>query len=131
MKRQLSYFVFSSFLLTGCWDVNSAVQQPILTNEDENVVVLFSDDHSLQEESSFYDALLEVQQSHPQYAIPLRIIGEQERSIIRHYNINQYPTLLIINTEGINLRIEGSHPKEEIVTLLKQALHIVKEGSLY
>lgn len=131
MKRHLSFLLFTSILYTsGCWSSTIAEEHPLHKDVEEPIIVLFSDEHSLREESSFYDALLELQQIYPDVSVPLKIVYGDERGIIRHYDIMKYPTMLILNQGGIKLRIEGSHPKEDIVYLLKQTLYNIEEGSL-
>ncbi len=129
MKQHLSFLILSSIIFTtGCWSSEASNQNPLGTDE-ASLVVLFSDESSLHKEGEFYDALLDVRNSYPDKVFPLKIVNQTDRALIRHYEIIEYPTMLVVNRDGVTLRAEGAHQKEEIVSLLKEAFNI-EEGTL-
>ncbi|WP_026674448.1 hypothetical protein [Alkalihalobacterium bogoriense] len=119
MKQQLSYLILTSFLLTsGCWATEAVTNYPFENEEEQMITVLFSNNHTIQNESSFYDALLEFQQLYPDYDLPLTIVYEDERDIIQYFEITEFPTLLVIDGQTVELRIEGHHGKDDILNKL-------------
>ncbi|WP_078554963.1 hypothetical protein [Bacillus alkalicellulosilyticus] len=124
MKHSISYMLLLTFLFiqTGCWSSEAAITNPYELEDEEYITLLFSNDSSLNYESSFYDALLELRKQYPEHEIPFDIINSENRDIIRYYNITEYPTLIILEGSSIVLRIEGKRDKEVIKTKLYEII---------
>jgi len=88
------------------------------------MTVLFSNEQSLRDEAEYYDALLELQHTHPDESLPFQIIYSSDKEMIKFFQIEQYPTLVVLYEDEIKLRIEGMHKKEEIIKQLEDTLQI-------
>lgn len=123
MKQPLTYLILISFLFTtGCWS-KQVSNNPLAKENTEQMTVLFSDENSIYEEASFYDALLEMQRLYPEYQFPFQIVYASDRDVIRYFNITTYPTMIVFNGDEIELRIEGVHAKDDIIKKLTEVLN--------
>ncbi|MDG5789483.1 hypothetical protein QA612_18655 [Evansella sp. AB-P1] len=133
MKKKIVIFLFSSFfLLISCQitDTNSSYDPSLYTNENEPTTFLFSDENHIQEESSYYDALLEFNRIHPEYNHSINIIPAYEQQLTNYYNINVFPTLIVIYDLDVMVRIEGLKETKEILKVLERnLLHLHEEVS--
>ncbi|WP_078576059.1 hypothetical protein [Salipaludibacillus agaradhaerens] len=97
-------------ILSSCSNTkNISDNYPFLNDTEDNVPVtlLFSNESDLAEEHIYYDALIDVQQSYPDKLSNVIVISQEEDELIDYYNIDTYPTLLILDDLHIKLRIEG------------------------
>ncbi|MCT8139092.1 hypothetical protein H1D32_16120 [Anaerobacillus sp. CMMVII] len=114
--------IFLIFLISCTNNEEVITNYPFLQKKDENITLLFSDDHFISAEGNYYDALLDVKRRYPEKIRSFNIIHSSDRDLIRHYNIQEYPTLLVIHNEYITIRVEGPLKKIEILELLEKAL---------
>jgi hypothetical protein len=119
----------SILLLNSCLSATSSLENPLQQTE-EPITVLFSDSSTIQDEKTYYDALLELQQNYPNDMPSFFIIDATERDAIRYFNIEQFPTMLVLTGDQENLRMEGIIPKDEILANLIEIFHIDKEAKL-
>lgn len=118
-----SFIPIFLFILTSCASSEDVIiNYPFLQKKDENITLLFSDDQFINEEGNYYDALLDVKRRFPQKVRSFNIIHSSERDLVRHYEINEYPTLLIIHNETVTIRVAGSLQKAEILKILEEIL---------
>ncbi|KHF40843.1 hypothetical protein [Halalkalibacter okhensis] len=118
----------SILLLSSCFSTASSMENPLEQHTDETITVLFSDSSSMQDEKTYYDALLELKQNHPSEMPSFLIIDADERDAIRYFNIEQFPTMLVITGSHEDLRMEGIFTKDEILTQLMEVFRIEKEA---
>ena len=109
------------FAISSC-EKKEVFNHPILSQNDKNLAILFSDENSINEEGNYYDALLEMKKQHPETFNYLSIIHSSERELIRHYDIENFPTLLILHNQDVIVRIDGLLEKNEICTRLEKAI---------
>lgn len=123
-KRLTAFFIpIFLFILTSCTSNQEVITNyPFLQKKDENITLLFSDDQFIYEEGNYYDALLDVKRRYPQKIRSFNIIHSSERDLVKHYEINEYPTLLVIHNEHIAIRIQGALQKAEILKILEEVL---------
>lgn len=125
MDKYIEIVIISSILLlNACVSVATPSNNPLDNKEDETVTVLFSDSSTLAQENTYYDAMLELQQSHPNQIPSFLIIDAEEKEAIRYYNVEQFPTLLILTGENEKLRIQGTYSKDEILKQLTDLLEL-------
>ncbi|WP_413379962.1 thioredoxin family protein [Alkalihalobacillus sp. 1P02AB] len=115
---------FSSILLSACSTGFLTSTSPINHDADQHMTVLFSDSSNIKKEDSYYDAILELQSENPEQAQPFLIIDSDERDIVRYYDIQVFPTMIVLNGDMEQLRMEGVQSKDEIVTSLKKVLQL-------
>lgn len=131
MNKYIRMMMISSFfLLNACVSSASTLENPLQQHTEETITVLFSDSSTLQDESSYYDALLELQRTYSTDTPSFLIIDATERDIIRYYNIEQFPTMLVVTGEKENLRMEGTFSKDEILAHLIKVYRLEKEAQL-
>ncbi|MCR6111275.1 hypothetical protein HXA35_13080 [Bacillus sp. A301a_S52] len=103
--------LISSFcILSSCSNTkNISDNYPFLKDTEDKapVTLLFSNESELAEEHIYYDALIDVQQSYPDKLSNVIIVSQEEDELIDYYNIDTYPTLLLLDGLNIKLRIEG------------------------
>ncbi|MBU9720505.1 MULTISPECIES: hypothetical protein [Bacillaceae] len=86
------------------------------------VTFLFSNDERIEEEASYYDALLTFQRKYPGQLSSVKIVSTTEKQLAEYYDIIVYPTLLVIDEFGIKMRIEGFKETNEIFSMLEDEL---------
>lgn len=80
------------------------------------MIILFSDENSIDKEANYYDALLEIQKNYRNESLPFQFVYSNNKEAVEYFQITSFPTLIILDTdETILLRLEKSHTKEEIV----------------
>ncbi|MCM2674868.1 hypothetical protein [Alkalicoccobacillus plakortidis] len=119
-------------ILTSCIAASTSPSSPISqTQEDAPVAVLFSDadNPEREQETNYYDALIELSSDYPDEMPELVIVDSSDQEKIQYYDIVQFPTILCLDGEDISLRIEGMNKKEEILMLLSNLLELnIKMG---
>ncbi len=115
-------FFFSSILLSACSTGFLKANSPINHDVGQHMTVLFSDSSNIKKEDNYYDAILEFQSENPEQTQPFMIIDSDERDIVRYYDVQVFPTMIVLNGGSEQLRMEGVQSKDEIVTTLKEAL---------
>lgn len=121
-KSAISLIAFFLLFITSCTNNETIANYPFLQKKDENITLLFSDDYYINEEGKYYDALLDVKKKYPDKIRSFNIIHSSDSDLISHYDIKEYPTLLVIHNEKIMLRVEGALKSQEILTLLEEAI---------
>lgn len=123
--RKTPFLIVSAllfFVVPSCSKNEVLSDHPYLLKKNENITILFSDDHSIHHEGNYYDALLDVKRNYPEKIRSFNIIHSSERDLVRFYEITQYPTLLVVHNQDVAVRIEGFLQKQEISELLEQAI---------
>lgn len=119
----VSFIPIFLFSLTSCINNEEVIANyPFLLKKDENITLLFSDEDFIYAEGSYYDALLDVKKNSPKKIHSINIIQSSDRELVRHYEISEYPTLLVIHNENITIRAEGPLQKAEILLILEEVL---------
>ncbi|WP_227935660.1 thioredoxin [Alkalihalobacillus deserti] len=131
MDKYIELMIISSiFLLSSCFSTATSIEHPLLKHDEETITVLFSDSSKMQEEKTYYDALLELKQTYPNNIPSLLIIDAKDRDLVRYFNIEQFPTMLVLTGEQEDLRMEGIFSKDEILAHLVETFHLEKETKL-
>ena len=132
-------YIFAFILMSSCFYLSScSSQQEIVTsypflNESESsdtvVTILFSDEHNHRKEHNYYDALIDAQQKYPNKISNVNIVPEAERELIDYYEVDSYPTLILIKDMDVKLRIEGIQEYSSISSKLEVILQDKQEAS--
>lgn len=113
--------------LTSCIAASTSASNPIEeADNDTPVALLFSDadNPEKEQETIYYDALIELTSSHPDEMPQLVIVDSSEQDKIQYFDIDQFPTILCLDGDDVSLRIEGTNKKEEILMLLSNLLEL-------
>lgn len=125
LKQKLTVCILSFFLffISSCSNNEEVITNyPFLQKQNENITLLFSDDGSISAEGNYYDALLDVKRRYPEKLRSFNIIHSSDRDLVKHYEIESYPTLLVIHNDKVTIRVEGTLKTVEILKLLEEAL---------
>src|SRR5690625_1454552 len=98
-------FVSTFFLLYSCMSSTAQMEKELPRFSTNTATVLFSDPTSFQTESTYYDALLELQTTYDIHSV--FIVDANEHELIQHYDIKQFPTILVLFENKDKLRLEG------------------------
>ncbi|WP_449539863.1 small peptidoglycan-associated lipoprotein [Ferdinandcohnia sp. Marseille-Q9671] len=112
-------FVLSFFILSSC---SSTKSQPPVLESDEKQIIFFSDEDNLRDESNYYDALLELRNKFPTEIANMKVISSDDTRYYTQYDIEEYPSLLVVHQDKILQKIEGIAEKEEIMNPIEDAL---------
>ncbi|MCM3441256.1 hypothetical protein AB3Z07_09585 [Metabacillus halosaccharovorans] len=122
MKRSiLIIFIIPVVVLSSCKNIiNSDVPTDLTLNRDKQIV-FFSDDKNIDREAIYYDALLVIKEDFPEEFENMRVISE---NMDKHlYEVDTYPSLLVVSKKEILVQIEGTVlSKEEILEPVSNAL---------
>ncbi|NEU29522.1 thioredoxin family protein [bacterium LRH843] len=124
MNRFFGMIVISSLFLLNACASSASLESPLKQHSEERLTVLFSDSSTLQNESHYYDALLELQRKYTTNTPSFLIIDAAEREMIRYYNIKQFPTILVLTGDKETLRMEGAFSKDEILAHLVEVYRL-------
>lgn len=115
-KYTLLFLLFFLILLTSCQSSSATNKNPLKTSDTSPMIILFSDENSIDKEANYYDALLEIQKNYRNESLPFQFVYSNNKEAVEYFQITSFPTLIILDTdETILLRLEKSHTKEEIV----------------
>ncbi|MFS0861321.1 small peptidoglycan-associated lipoprotein [Fredinandcohnia sp. 179-A 10B2 NHS] len=123
MKAYL-LFVLSFFLLSSCSPKEPI--QPTIMETDEKQLIFFSDEENIRNESNYYDALLELRSKYPTEIANMKIISYNDSRLYTNYEIDEYPSLLIVHQNKVIKKIEGIVEKDEIIVPIDDALSSAK-----
>ncbi|MCV9887502.1 hypothetical protein [Metabacillus halosaccharovorans] len=122
MKRSiLIIFIIPVVVLSSCKNIiHSDVPTDFTLNRDKQIV-FFSDDKNIDREAIYYDALLVIKEDFPEEFENMRVISE---NMDKHlYEVDTYPSLLVVSKKEILVQIEGTVlSKEEILEPVSNAL---------
>ncbi|WP_077617672.1 hypothetical protein [Bacillus sinesaloumensis] len=111
--------ILSFFILSSC---SSYDKQPVLPETDEKQIIFFSDEENLRNESNYYDALLELRNKYPTEIGNMKVVSSDESRLYTKYQVEEYPSLLIVQHDKVLKKIEGNVDKNEIITPLEDVL---------
>ncbi|MBU9710281.1 thioredoxin family protein [Evansella tamaricis] len=123
------------FILIGCQSQEvKSTHDSIPSFSDEGfhsspMTFLFSNDERIEDENSYYDALLNFKRRYPDCLDTVKIVSTSEKELAEYYNIMVYPTLIVVDEVGVLIRIEGYKEMPEIVGVLEATLVPEEEAS--
>ncbi|QOR68400.1 small peptidoglycan-associated lipoprotein [Cytobacillus suaedae] len=119
--RSLVVFMLSFLLLSSCHLAHNTPSSLIFNNAEKQLL-FFSDEDNLHNESSYYDALLEIKKTYPEIVTSMKVIPSSEKVRYSSFDVDTFPTLLVIHDNQIIAQIEGDLSKEEIIQPLIDVL---------
>lgn len=125
MGRFVSFLTMTSLVFViSCGSKDISASYPFLENSDDDssVTILFSDEHDIDSEHNYYEALLNFQQEHPDKLTDVNVVSENDKDLVNYYEVESFPTLIVINELEVLLRIEGAQDFRSIYSKLKTNL---------
>lgn len=132
MKNIVSFSILfiTIFFNTSCLhDDTTSTSQPVVEYENLPTTYLFSNLDRMEEESSYYDALLDFRRSYPDYIQTINIVSATDQELVQYFEIEVYPTLVVIFDSRVEVRIEGFKDSWEIYSLLEASLSTMEDAS--
>ncbi|WP_421384363.1 hypothetical protein ACOJQI_06995 [Bacillus salacetis] len=89
----------------------------------EKAILFYSDENNIQEEDSYYEALIELKRLYPSQFENYKIIAKKEELDSTFISLNDtYPALLVIEDNKIVCKIIGKAEKEDIMQPVSNAM---------
>ncbi|WP_404351257.1 hypothetical protein LG311_08680 [Sutcliffiella horikoshii] len=122
IRGAVIFFTLSFFILSSCQENQSITH--IQFPDDSRTLVFFTDESNLQDESTYYDAIIDLKNSFPDEVANLKVIhSENEKILYKQFNVKATPSLIVVHDNEVVTQIEGSKPKKDIVVSIEQALN--------
>jgi hypothetical protein len=122
-KSILIAFIIPVIILSSCENVlfSQGNTDEELTKEKQ--LLFFSDDDNIDREAVYYDALLDIKKEFPEEIENMKVFSEHNDSKQYEVEVDIYPSLLVIDKDGVVVHIEGAVlTKEEIMGPIANAL---------
>ncbi|MBM7603493.1 hypothetical protein JOC75_001463 [Metabacillus crassostreae] len=122
MKKLLLLITFIPVIvLSSCDNIFFSKSSPTEDIAEEKQLLFFSDDDNIDREAVYYEALLDIKKDYPEKIEKMQIYSEKKDHKL--YNVDTYPTLLVVDKEEVVVHIEGAvFSKEEILESISNAL---------
>ncbi|MFC5712343.1 thioredoxin family protein [Thalassorhabdus alkalitolerans] len=122
MRVLCRFFIIVILLgLSACVSFSEAeTSPPYSLNENEKITLFFSDENNLEKESPYYDALLTLQNNFDDQKVI--IINSSEEKLVNSFDIQEFPTLLIIKGEEVKGSLSGFQNYEQIEAFLQEVI---------
>ncbi|ART76184.1 hypothetical protein B4U37_09085 [Sutcliffiella horikoshii] len=122
IRGAVIFFTLSFFILSSCQENQSITH--IQFPDDSRTLVFFTDESNLQDESTYYDAIIDLKNSFPDEVANLKVVhSENEKLLYKQFNVKATPSLIVVHDNEVVTQIEGSKPKKDIVVSIEQALN--------
>ncbi|WP_226681052.1 thioredoxin domain-containing protein [Sutcliffiella horikoshii] len=128
IRGAVIFFMLSFFILSSCQENQSITH--IQFPDDSRTLVFFTDESNLQDESTYYDAIIDLKNSFPDEVANLKVVhSENEKLLYKQFNVKATPSLIVVHDNEVVTQIEGSKPKKDIVVSIEQALNQVGDST--
>lgn len=122
IRGAVIFFTLSFFILSSCQENQSITH--IQFPDDSRTLVFFTDESNLQDESTYYDAIIDLKSSFPDEVANLKVVhSEDEKILYKQFNVKATPSLIVVYDNEVVTQIEGSQPKKDIIVSIEQALN--------
>ncbi|WP_404432726.1 hypothetical protein [Sutcliffiella horikoshii] len=122
IRGAVIFFTLSFFILSSCQENQSITH--IQFPDDSRTLVFFTDESNLKDESTYYDAIIDLKSSFPDEVANLKVVhSENEKILYKQFNVKATPSLIVVHDNEVVTQIEGSKPKKDIVVSIEQALN--------
>ncbi|SDN23487.1 hypothetical protein [Alkalicoccus daliensis] len=103
--------MFFWMMLPSCQHDNLSSKYPYLNNEEELVTLLFTENAESEpaDHHAYYDALLDFQQEYPDALSKVHAVDETDHQLMQYYEVTDFPAMIILDGEEVQLRLEGSN----------------------
>ncbi|PMC35173.1 hypothetical protein CJ195_20495 [Bacillus sp. UMB0899] len=122
MKRSiLIIFIIPVVVLSSCENILFSEGPTDFALNRDKQIVFYSDDENIDREAIYYDALLDIKEEFPEEFENMRVVSENTDEHM--YEVDTYPSLLVVSKEKILVQIEGIVlSKEDILEPVSNAL---------
>jgi hypothetical protein len=124
MRQILIVFLF--LFVSGCQMNEDVLKLTDIHNSDYDFqLLLFANNEQgdLKHEENYYDALLALKAYFPGEMKNSRVIQQSsETALAKQLKVKSFPALVIMKNNEIEVKIEGTHTKNEIIERITSAL---------
>ncbi|MFC0274663.1 hypothetical protein ACFFIX_25385 [Metabacillus herbersteinensis] len=122
MARPILFAIIMSVLVLSSCDISQVSSNGLNDGVfEEKQLLFFSDDKNIDREAVYYDALLDLQKEFPEKVDNMKVIAAKQE--YGPFEVDTYPSLLVIDEQQIIVHIEGSVlSKDEITKPILEAL---------
>mgnify|MGYP001768629656 CR=1 FL=1 len=115
-----TYTVAVLLLLSSC--IADPKDDHSISSSDKKQILFFTDQKMMEKESIYYDALLDLKKQFPE-EMDNMMIYQADHPESKRFNIKTYPSIIVMDHDGIILHIKGSvSTKDEIVEPVSEVL---------
>ncbi|WP_338451903.1 small peptidoglycan-associated lipoprotein [Niallia oryzisoli] len=119
--KPLLLMAFSLLLIMSC--DRKEPQHLFTVDNNTKQIVFFSDDEALEQEVSYYDAIIELKKDYPEQMKNMKILSASEIDDYDSiFEIDQCPALLVYYRNRVIVEIEGKATVEEIIAPIAKVL---------
>ncbi|OEH93885.1 thioredoxin domain-containing protein [Bacillus solimangrovi] len=124
MKQVFTLLVLT-FVLGACQTVDGNSIDDINQNDKGYQVIFFSNEDYLEYEGNYYDVLLDLKKQYPKETVNIIIVqSSSNNKLVEHFNVEEYPTLIIQKDGEIISTLAGVYDKEIIY---ESILNVINE----
>lgn len=92
-------------------------------DNNEKIILFFSDDEELANEAAYYDAFLELKTEYPNEINNLKVFTRpQDNDYYSTFEISTCPSVIVLYHDEVILHLHGNMQKDEIVEPLLEVL---------
>lgn len=110
--------------LTGCIATSDSTSSPPFIQNDVKTTILFSEPDPVDQEKPYLDALLELQSLYPNEVPHVLVTSGEHEDVIRYFQIEQFPTLIVVQGDKVFLRLEGEYSTAQIIKEIERVYHL-------
>lgn len=121
IRGSVILITLSFFILSSCQENKTIthVQFP----EHSKTLVFFTDESNIQDENTYYDAILDLKRSYPDEVANLMVVPIRDEKILyKQFNIKSTPSLLVVLNNEVVTQVDGTRHKDEIIGSIEKAL---------
>jgi len=119
--KQVTIALLSVLLLTSCSILHNDTDGEKFQFEGKQIL-FFTDERYINDEAVYYDALLDLKHEYPD-EIENMMVFHAKQTDNEPFNINTYPSLVVVENNEIIMHIKGHvEQKEEIVNSIAKVL---------
>jgi hypothetical protein len=127
MKEFVVYILLSSFFILASCESHQAAPpdgaSAFLDSSADNIItLLFSDDDHIDDENSYFNALLDFKKDYPDLIGSIDIVNSEDNDLRSAFNIQSFPALLVIDNSEVVVQVEGAQTSNTILNLLEEQL---------
>ncbi|WP_417900688.1 hypothetical protein ABN702_10995 [Bacillus haimaensis] len=121
IRGSVILITLSFFILSSCQENNTITH--VKFPEHSKTLVFFTDESNIQDESTYYDAILDLKGLYPNEVANLMVVPlREEKTLYKQFNIKSTPSLLVVLDNEVVTQIDGTRQKEDIIVSIEKAL---------
>jgi hypothetical protein len=122
MKRLAAVYMVSLLFFTASCNNHHSIDS-LSIKENVKQIIFFSDETNVQQETAYYDAIIELRRDFPKEVENMMVFSKDEgKKYIDSLQIKTSPAIIVIYNDEIVANIHGFASKDQIMQPISQAL---------